>query len=208
MGYQVGESSWGFDGEGKLTDLMQRGMIQVRNGQVIWEGFMKMWARPNSPLYDQENDTGVIGHGRRGDKQKGPGQYEVGDLLFGPGMYHNMTMNYTMSNHTMTNHTMSNYTMVNYTMTNHTMYNYTEEYNYTMPNMTVSNYTEYNYTMPNMTRSNYTEYNYTMPTPMPKPMPEGEWMEEEWIVEEPMMVGGWGEFTELYETDYEMMTYF
>jgi hypothetical protein len=193
MGYQVGESSWGFDGEGKLTDLMQRGMIQVRNGQVIWEGFMKMWARPNSPLYDQENDTGVIGHGRRGDKQKGPGQYEVGDLLFGPGMYHNMTMNYTMSNHTMTNHTMSNYTMVNYTMTNHTMYNYTEEYNYTMPNMTVSN---------------YTEYNYTMPTPMPKPMPEGEWMEEEWIVEEPMMVGGWGEFTELYETDYEMMTYF
>jgi hypothetical protein len=87
MGYQVGNLSWGFDGEGKFTDLRQRGMIQVRNGQVIWEGYMKMWARPNSPLYDQDNNTGVIGHGRRGSKQEGPGQYEVGDLLFGPGMY-------------------------------------------------------------------------------------------------------------------------
>jgi hypothetical protein len=87
MGYQVGDSSWGFDAAGKRVTLKTDGMIQVRNGEIIWEGNMSMWGRPNSPLYDQDENTRVIGHGRRGNRKEGPGQYEVGDLLFGPGNY-------------------------------------------------------------------------------------------------------------------------
>jgi hypothetical protein len=62
-------------------------ITHVRGNEVVWGGYnMRMWSRPNSPLYNERENRNVIGHGRYEEGAES-GQFEVGDLIFASKNY-------------------------------------------------------------------------------------------------------------------------